>query len=294
MTTKNEVKSESPESPKELRRSSRSTKGKHSRFEKEDEITESPLARKPKTPRQKRDKVEEKPKSDDEESAEDGIVECICGTTEDDGELMAECEKCLKWQHLQCMLGHNDQDAVPEHYYCSVCKPELYPDSQQLKQYAEKFLADKKKKEEAKKKRRGSRNRKSLSSASKETANKETASEIKAEQTAKSKSEEPQISKPTRNTRKRKSDAIEKPTSIEEPVESEAAETSRDDTPNDKTESTVTPESEETSSAPKKRRKEVCIFTVYLRSLNFKLTLYYRHPPELKQFMTFPTLFGNP
>ena len=41
------------------------------------------------------------------------------------GEFMAECEICHAWQHGTCM-GYQSPEAMPLHYYCEKCKPELY------------------------------------------------------------------------------------------------------------------------------------------------------------------------
>lgn len=79
-------------------------------------------------------KAEEEAEDDDEK--DEGIVACICGATDDDGELMAECETCLKWQHSMCMLEIDDADDLPDHYYCHDCRPDLYPNIETLKKNA--------------------------------------------------------------------------------------------------------------------------------------------------------------
>lgn len=81
-------------------------------------------------------KTEKKVTDADEEEEIEGIVDCICGATEDDGELMAECEDCLKWQHIVCMTGRTTTRKMPTHYYCSVCRPNLYPNIEALTQAA--------------------------------------------------------------------------------------------------------------------------------------------------------------
>lgn len=49
---------------------------------------------------------------------------------------MAECEDCLKWQHIMCMTGRTTTRRMPAHYYCSGCRPELYPNIEELKKAA--------------------------------------------------------------------------------------------------------------------------------------------------------------
>ncbi|GBE80614.1 predicted protein [Sparassis crispa] len=77
---------------------------------------------------------------EEEEEEEAGVTRCICeGTGADDdadiGEFMIQCEMCKTWQHGQCM-GHPDLDNVPNHYYCELCRPDMYVDL--LKKYAKK------------------------------------------------------------------------------------------------------------------------------------------------------------
>lgn len=55
-----------------------------------------------------------------------GEVLCSCGATEYDPEdtrPMAECEKCLRWQHIMCVIGVNDGSQLPQPYLCFMCKP---------------------------------------------------------------------------------------------------------------------------------------------------------------------------
>lgn len=59
--------------------------------------------------------------SDEEDSTE--ITRCPCGDNEDTEGFMIQCEKCLVWQHGDC-LGITAQ-TVPEHYYCEACEPNL-------------------------------------------------------------------------------------------------------------------------------------------------------------------------
>ncbi|KAK9474536.1 transcription factor S-II, central domain-containing protein [Dipodascopsis tothii] len=68
---------------------------------------------------------------DDDDEADEGVVRCVCGLSEndpdDDKELMAQCEKCLCWQHPECTLGITDEKDVPDLYFCEQCRPDLHP-----------------------------------------------------------------------------------------------------------------------------------------------------------------------
>jgi len=88
-----------------VRRSSRSNKGQHSRFQ-------GPSKRKRKV-----DIVE-----DDE-----GEIRCLCGDNEDDGGFMIQCDTCGNWQHGECM-GYENSDEVNDSYACELCRPDLYKD----------------------------------------------------------------------------------------------------------------------------------------------------------------------
>jgi len=52
---------------------------------------------------------------------EDWIVDCICGTKDDDGERMVECERCNRWVHTRC-YGIPDSAPCPANFVCSYCK----------------------------------------------------------------------------------------------------------------------------------------------------------------------------
>lgn len=48
-------------------------------------------------------------------------VKCVCGVTNDDGEIMAECENCKTWQHIHCVLGRKKL-AEGESFLCTLCR----------------------------------------------------------------------------------------------------------------------------------------------------------------------------
>ncbi|ODQ64524.1 hypothetical protein NADFUDRAFT_71001 [Nadsonia fulvescens var. elongata DSM 6958] len=66
-----------------------------------------------------------------EENEDDGEVNCICKKDENESDpteeekLWIECEKCLKWQHAECMLDVNTAEKIPSPYNCYQCDPEL-------------------------------------------------------------------------------------------------------------------------------------------------------------------------
>lgn len=49
---------------------------------------------------------------------DDDIIRCICGLYKDEG-LMIQCDKCMVWQHCDCMGVNSDV----EHYLCEQCDP---------------------------------------------------------------------------------------------------------------------------------------------------------------------------
>ncbi|XP_016021638.2 histone-lysine N-methyltransferase ASH1L isoform X6 [Rousettus aegyptiacus] len=49
---------------------------------------------------------------------DDDVIRCICGLYKDEG-LMIQCDKCMVWQHCDCMGVHADV----EHYLCERCEP---------------------------------------------------------------------------------------------------------------------------------------------------------------------------
>lgn len=53
------------------------------------------------------------------------IVNCPCGTKDDDGERMIACDVCEVWQHTRCG-GISDMDAIPQRFLCHRCGADLY------------------------------------------------------------------------------------------------------------------------------------------------------------------------
>ncbi|XP_069506134.1 histone-lysine N-methyltransferase ASH1L isoform X2 [Ambystoma mexicanum] len=49
---------------------------------------------------------------------DDDVIRCICGLYKDEG-LMIQCEKCMVWQHCDCVGVHSEVG----HYLCENCDP---------------------------------------------------------------------------------------------------------------------------------------------------------------------------
>ncbi|XP_074837427.1 histone-lysine N-methyltransferase ASH1L isoform X2 [Carettochelys insculpta] len=49
---------------------------------------------------------------------DEDVIRCICGLYKDEG-LMIQCDKCMVWQHCDCMGVNSDV----EHYLCEHCDP---------------------------------------------------------------------------------------------------------------------------------------------------------------------------
>ncbi|XP_078604802.1 uncharacterized protein LOC144878245 isoform X3 [Branchiostoma floridae x Branchiostoma japonicum] len=62
--------------------------------------------------------VEETVRDPEKDESDDDIIRCICGIFKDEG-LMIQCEKCMVWQHCDCMRTTDDV----EHYLCEECDP---------------------------------------------------------------------------------------------------------------------------------------------------------------------------
>ncbi|KAK7274834.1 hypothetical protein RIF29_15933 [Crotalaria pallida] len=59
-----------------------------------------------------------------ESDPNNGIVDCTCGTKEDDGERLVSCEICEIWQHTRCVRIPNDEE-VPHIFICKRCEQEI-------------------------------------------------------------------------------------------------------------------------------------------------------------------------
>ncbi|XP_017754955.1 PREDICTED: uncharacterized protein LOC108547102 isoform X3 [Eufriesea mexicana] len=51
---------------------------------------------------------------------EDSVTRCICEFEHDDGYMIC-CDRCLVWQHVDCM--GIDRSNIPDEYLCEICRP---------------------------------------------------------------------------------------------------------------------------------------------------------------------------
>ena len=51
-----------------------------------------------------------------ESDMNNGIMDCTCGTIEDDGERMVSCDICEIWQHTRCVWIPNDEE-IPQIFF---------------------------------------------------------------------------------------------------------------------------------------------------------------------------------
>lgn len=104
------------------RRSARATKGQNKALEQLDAPIETPLKK------GKNGKAKGKKEQEPEEAADEEVIRCICGATEQDDnsdEAWISCEKCYVWQHNVCMAITTDEKELENlHYYCEQCKPQ--------------------------------------------------------------------------------------------------------------------------------------------------------------------------
>ncbi|XP_006814029.2 histone-lysine N-methyltransferase ASH1L-like [Saccoglossus kowalevskii] len=56
------------------------------------------------------------------EDEEEEVIRCLCGLYNDEG-LMIQCDKCLVWQHCDCV----GVSGSVEHYLCEQCEPRQVP-----------------------------------------------------------------------------------------------------------------------------------------------------------------------
>ena len=103
----------------DVRRSGRATKGQHTKTQED-----GPGGGKKGKGGKGGKKSKQQPEvEEDEEEEEETIIRCICGqyNEEEEGRNMICCDKCLAWQHNDCM-GLPD-DYSPPKYFCEQCRP---------------------------------------------------------------------------------------------------------------------------------------------------------------------------
>lgn len=52
------------------------------------------------------------------------VMDCPCGTKDDDGERMVSCDICEVWQHTRCVQIPNN-DGIPDIFLCSRCEQDI-------------------------------------------------------------------------------------------------------------------------------------------------------------------------
>ncbi|KAF2772341.1 hypothetical protein EJ03DRAFT_334157 [Teratosphaeria nubilosa] len=106
----------------EPRRSGRATKGQHNKAS----SSPAPDAKKGKAAASStKGKKSAKKEQPEEEEDEEEDIRCICGDDNpDDKRPFISCDACTVWQHNVCMGMPEDDDDVPEHYFCEQCKPD--------------------------------------------------------------------------------------------------------------------------------------------------------------------------
>lgn len=128
----------------EPRRSGRATKGQHKNASSSPAPNPKPAkAAAPKSkpsanPKKSKSKSKE-PEPQDEED-EDDVIRCICGNSDPkDKRAFIGCDACTVWQHNICMGMPEDDDDVPEHYFCEQCRPEEHAETIQAINKGEKI-----------------------------------------------------------------------------------------------------------------------------------------------------------
>ncbi|KAJ6135005.1 hypothetical protein N7512_000165 [Penicillium capsulatum] len=108
----------------EPRRSGRATKGQHKNLE----LPDAPSKKgKGKGKGDKSSKTSAEPTPGPSEGEDEEIIRCICGEYEEEEDVerdMICCDKCLAWQHNDCMGLTFPKGSEPDQYYCEQCRPE--------------------------------------------------------------------------------------------------------------------------------------------------------------------------
>jgi Transcription factor S-II (TFIIS), central domain/SPOC domain/PHD-finger len=107
----------------EPRRSGRATKGQHTK-----NLEDDPPPSK-KQQKGKKGKKAESNEPEEEEEEDDALIRCVCGDKEEveglsENPKMICCDKCEAWQHNVCMGITEDDNKLPEQYFCEQCRSE--------------------------------------------------------------------------------------------------------------------------------------------------------------------------
>lgn len=147
----------------EPRRSGRATKGQHKNASSSPPPPAGPPQNKPAkgAPKGKPSKKAAKNEPQEEDNEEEEI-RCICGNADpNDKRPFIGCDSCEVWQHNVCMGITDDEDDIPEHYFCEKCSPEDHQETLQTLARGEKIWESRNKLWQNEKKM--SKNRKSKS-----------------------------------------------------------------------------------------------------------------------------------
>ncbi|KXL43957.1 hypothetical protein M433DRAFT_135373 [Acidomyces richmondensis BFW] len=110
----------------EPRRSGRATKGQHTKASSSPAPNPKPAKGASKAKSKKITKLE----AAEDDSGEDDKIRCICGNDDaNDKRAFIGCEACLVWQHNVCMGEPEDEEDVPDHYFCEECRPEEHAET---------------------------------------------------------------------------------------------------------------------------------------------------------------------
>ncbi|GMT03991.1 hypothetical protein PENTCL1PPCAC_26165, partial [Pristionchus entomophagus] len=62
-------------------------------------------------------------KKSNKDKKKEEIVDCICGSTEEDGKSMVECDECKVWRHISCLYPVTKQLPNPHlDFFCHKCR----------------------------------------------------------------------------------------------------------------------------------------------------------------------------
>ncbi|EME49383.1 hypothetical protein DOTSEDRAFT_68235 [Dothistroma septosporum NZE10] len=75
-----------------------------------------------------------------EDDNEEEEIRCICGNANpNDKRPFIGCDSCEVWQHNVCMGITDDEDDIPEHYFCEKCSPDDHQETLQALERGEKI-----------------------------------------------------------------------------------------------------------------------------------------------------------
>lgn len=122
----------------EPRRSGRATKGQHKNASSSPPPQSKPAKGAAKGKPSKK-AAQNEPQEEDNDNEEEEI-RCICGNANpNDKRPFIGCDSCEVWQHNVCMGITDDEDDIPEHYFCEKCSPDDHQETLQALERGEKI-----------------------------------------------------------------------------------------------------------------------------------------------------------